>query len=296
MRPIDGQTSSGVLRRVTAVNICVLVRVYNRLADLEVCLEAIRVHWRLHRYHVVVLSNGRRDGYPLPANLGPRVAMAVECDASIGHVAGTSRMLLEGIHHIPGDCDYTVLLEADTWVHTDSVLDRYLALMNVTGAVWASAEWVEKFQSLAVDCALVRSSFVRDHPEVFEFSAHAEYHVARHLADQRVRFLYMREHMPVHVPRVMRMFDTGSHGRFRCFPAGAMVTHHIEELPGGLAEKKQLANATLGRVEYAVAGREWVRREHRRLVWLQRLARLAPRSAWLRPKRRPPAAWFRNGG
>lgn len=278
------------------MNICVLVRVYNRLADLAVCLEAIRTHWRLHRYHVVVLSNGRRDGYPLPAHLGSPVAVAVECDAGLGHVAGNSRLLLEGVRHIPGDCDYTVLLEADTWVHTDSVLDRYLGRMKTTGAVWASAEWVEKFQSLAVDFALVRSSFVRDHPDVFEFPAHAEYHVAKHLADRRVPFLHMREHMPVHVPRAMRMFYAGSRGRFRCFPAGAMVTHHVEDLPGGLAEKKRLANATLGRMEYAVAGHEWVRREHRKLVWLQRLARLAPRSAWFRPKRLPPAAWVRDAG
>ena len=191
------------------MNICVLVRVYNRLADLAVCLEAIRTHWRLHRYHVVVLSNGRRDGYPLPAHLGSPVAVAVECDAGLGHVAGNSRLLLEGVRHIPGDCDYTVLLEADTWVHTDSVLDRYLGRMKTTGAVWASAEWVEKFQSLAVDFALVRSSFVRDHPDVFEFPAHAEYHVAKHLADRRVPFLHMREHMPVHVPRAMRMFYAG---------------------------------------------------------------------------------------
>jgi hypothetical protein len=229
------------------VNICVLVRVYNRLADLEVCLDAIRLHWRRHRFHVVVLSNGGRDGYPLPERLGPSVAGVVECDAGTGHVSGNSGLLLEGIRHIPADCEYTVLLEADTWVHSDAVLDGYLARMHATGAVWASAEWVEKFRSLAVDFALVRSSYVRDHPDLLTFKAHAEYHVAKYLTDRRMPFLHIREHMPVHVPRVMRPFHQESNGRFRCFPAGAMVTHHIEDLPGGLTEKKQLANATLQR-------------------------------------------------
>ena len=65
-----------------------------------------------------------------------------------------------------------------------------------------------------------------------------------------------------------------------------MVTHHIEELPNGIEEKKRLANAALGRREFETGDETGIRREHRRLVWLRRLAKITPRTTWYRRKRR----------
>lgn len=268
------------------MDVCVLIRVYDRLADLPVCLDAIARHWQRHHYHVIVASNGRADGHPLPPQIASRVAVVVDCDDNAGHVAGSGALLRAGLRHVPAGCRYTVLLEADAWLHTDVVLDRYIQLMTATGAVWASGVWVEKYGSLAVDVAVAQSAMVRAHPGLFDFSARAERHVAAYLAARRLPPLHLREHMPVHVPAVLRPFHSEPRGRFRCFPEGALVTHHLEDLPGGLTEKMQWANATLGRREYDVPDLGDLARVHRRLVWRQRLARLAPRSSWFRRRRR----------
>ena len=142
---------------------------------------------------------------------------------------------------------------------------------------------------LAIDCAAVESAFLRDHPGLVTFTSRAELHVARYLAAARAPILHITEHMPVHVPRVLRPLVPAPQGRFRCFPAGAMVTHHVEDLTGGIAEKQRWANATLGRREYDVPGCEHLARDHRKLVWLQRLARIVPRSSWVMKPRRVPA-------
>ena len=47
------------------MDVCLVVRVHDRVADLRVCLDAVRRHWRRHRYHVVVASNGRAAGHPV---------------------------------------------------------------------------------------------------------------------------------------------------------------------------------------------------------------------------------------
>jgi hypothetical protein len=275
------------------MDVCVLVRVHSRMADLEVCLRAIRGHWHRHSYRVIVLSTGRHDGFAVPPSVAAAGVDIVEIDQNPGHVAGTSLLLQEGVAHVPEGCRYTILLEADTWVHDDEVLDAYISRMNDGGAVWASAEWVEKLGSLAIDCAIVQSAFLRGHPGLITFSSRAELHVARYMAGARAPVLRVPEHMPVHVPRVLRRLVPAPQGRFRCFPAGAMVTHHVEDLAGGIAEKQRWANATLGRMEYDVPGCEHLARDHRRLVWLQRLARIVPRSSWIRTGRRAVAPLLR---
>ncbi len=272
------------------MDVCLVVRVHDRVADLRVCLDAVRRHWRRHRYHVVVASNGRAAGHPVPPDLAGSVQDVVECDTAPGHVAGAGALLRAAIPRVPPACAYTVLLEADAWVHTDAVLDRYLQRMAATGAVWASAVWVEKYGSLAVDVAVAQSALLRDRAGLLDFTAHAERHVAAYLAAHRLPALHLREHMPVHVPAVLRPFCPEPRGRFRSFPDGALVTHHVEDLPGGIVEKMQRANATLGRREYDVADPGDLARAHRRLVWRQRIARLAPRSAWFRQRRSPEAA------
>jgi len=271
------------------MDVCVLIRVHSRMADLEVCLRAIRRHWHRHRYRVIVLSAGRPDGFLVPSSVASTGAEVIEIDSNPGHVAGTSLLLQEGMAHVPEGCRYTILLEADTWVHDDEVLDACIGRMNDGGAVWASAAWVEKLGSLAIDCAAVESAFLRDHPGLVTFTSRAELHVARYLAAARAPILHITEHMPVHVPRVLRPLVPAPQGRFRCFPAGAMVTHHVEDLTGGIAEKQRWANATLGRREYDVPGCEHLARDHRKLVWLQRLARIVPRSSWVMKPRRVPA-------
>jgi glycosyltransferase involved in cell wall biosynthesis len=43
--------------------ISILVRVYDRLEDLEICLKLIRENWKINDYEVIVISNGKTKGY-----------------------------------------------------------------------------------------------------------------------------------------------------------------------------------------------------------------------------------------
>src|ERR1051326_6685570 len=160
-----------------ALDICILLRVYSRLEDLAVCVEAMKRHWTRHRYRIIVVGNGQRDGYRIPREIAADVHEVIELDANYGHQGGSRQLLLEGARHIPADCSFTVLLEADTWVFTDALVDKYVRRMIAEGLVWSSAEWVEKWFSLALDFAIVDSRFLRDQPALFDFPRHGECYV-----------------------------------------------------------------------------------------------------------------------
>jgi hypothetical protein len=277
---------------------CVLLRVHERMADLEVGLEIIRKHWHRGPYHVLVVSNGLSRRIPVPDGARRLADQVLELDDNPGHMRGTSQLLQAGIAAVPAHCRWTVLLEADTWIFDDAVLRRCMEQMERQRRVWASAIWVEKFYSLALDAAIVETAFARDHPTLFEFreppGPEAWVHEELQRAGQQP--LYIREHMPVHVPAAMRRFHNPFGGRFRTFVGARMVTHHVEDLPGGLLEKKRIANHVLGRREFDVPWDDDLPRRQRRLRLEESLRRWVPRSTWFRKRRwrtlqvRPPAA------
>lgn len=263
-----------------------LVRVFDRIEDLRVCLGVIDAWWTSGPYYKLVVGNGRAGGFPIPPDAAALADEVIELDANPGHRGGSSQLLLAALARVPDDCRYTVLLEADTWIFTDAVLRRYMKLMDERDAAWASAEWIEKHWSLALDAAVVRTSYAKGNPGIFDFPTQAESWVANCLLDGGQRFLYIREHMPVHRPRAMRTTYDVYGGRFRSFPAGRMVTHHIADLENGLEAKKLKANICVGERVFDVGDEEVIAREHRRLRRVNALARICPRSRWLRKKAR----------
>jgi len=266
--------------------IAVLLRVHDRMADLAVCVDLIRKHWKQEPYHLVVVSNGLAAGHPLPASVRAAADHCVELARNSGHLRGNAQLLLTGLRHIPAACRYTVLLEADTWVFSDALVQKYARRLAAAHAVWASAEWIEKCWSLGLDFAVVETAYLQAHPATFNFTADAESWVCHRLRAEGRRFLYITENMPVHQPKVLKFFLERHGGRFRSFPRAGMVTHHVEDLPHGLESKKYLANVCLGRREFPLGDAQVIRREHRRLRLLMALATCAPRSSWYRPKRR----------
>jgi hypothetical protein len=263
----------------------VLVRVFDRIEDLRVCLSVIDKHWTGGAYYKLVVGNGQAAGFPVPQDVAAQADRVIELNANPGHRSGSSQLLLAGLDHVPDDCRHTILLEADTWIFTDTVLRKYMKLMDARRAVWASAEWIEKHWSLALDAAIVRTSYAKEHPGIFDFRAQAESWVAGYLLDDRQRFVTIREHMPVHRPRAMKTSYDVYGGRFRSFPAGQMVTHHIADLDHGLETKKLKANICLGRRVFDVGGDAEIAREHRRLRRIAALARVCPRSRWFKTRR-----------
>jgi len=177
----------------------------------------------------------------------------VELTHNAGHLSGNAQLILAGLPHIPASCRYTVLLEADTWVFSDALVQAYARRLAAGSAVWASAEWIEKHWSLGLDFALAETAYLQAHPEVFHFTTDAESWVCNRLRDEGRRFLYLTENMPVHQPKFLKFFGRHHGGRFRSFPRAGMVTHHVEDLPHGLETKQYLANVCLGRRDFPSA-------------------------------------------
>src|SRR5258708_7460206 len=103
----------------------VLLRVHDRMADLAVCVDLIRKYWTRDRYHLVVVSNGLSEGHLLPEVVRTAADHCVELAHNSGHLHGNAQLVLAGLPHIPAACRYTVLLEADTWVFSDELVQTY---------------------------------------------------------------------------------------------------------------------------------------------------------------------------
>jgi hypothetical protein len=215
------------------------------------------------------------------------VDQVVELQSNPGHLEGTSQLLQAGIAAVPEACRWTVLLEADTWIFDDTLLRRCMQRLEQEQRVWASAIWMEKYFSLALDAAIVETAFAQGHPDLFAFreppGPEAWVHEALHRAGQEP--LYIEEHMPVHVPAALRHFYNPYGGRYRTFVRARMITHHVEDLPGGLLEKKRIANQVLGRREFDVPWDDDWRQCQQRLRVEESLRRWVPRSTWFRKRR-----------
>ncbi len=79
------------------MNITILIRVYDRLEDLKICIEAIRKHWNLNEYYILVVSNGKAGGFLIPENIKKISDKVIELPTNSGHIKGNSQLLSRGI-------------------------------------------------------------------------------------------------------------------------------------------------------------------------------------------------------
>lgn len=264
--------------------ICILIRVYNRVEDLKYCIDIIRDTWKSNNYFIIVVSNGKKDGYYIDNNTISKIDLLVEVDNNIGHFNGNSQLLHAGLEHIPNNCDYTVILEADTWMYSDHLIDKYIEKLVAQNAIWASAQFFRYVVNLATDFAIIKTEFIKSNTEIFTFSVTPEYYVANYLVDNNYKFIYIKENMPVNLPRYIKSFPFAPTGRFFSFPKGNMVTHHIETLAKGMLEKKQYFNIVANKSYFTVADKRsyrWIRFKMK-LAFL--LSFLLPYKGWIRKK------------
>ncbi|MEO6148920.1 MAG: glycosyltransferase family 2 protein [Mucilaginibacter sp.] len=233
-------------------NVCVLIRVYNRIEDLRHTVEIIRNTWTLFNYHIIVVANGKKKGFVVDAETRNKVDLVIELEENAGHLLGNSQLLLNGVPAIPNNCKYTVILEADTWLYKDVLIKKYVDKLNHTGNVWASARWYDKLFSVATDIAVIQTQFIKTEPQVFEFSVFPEYYIAEYLIDHHKGYTFITENMPVHLPGYIKNYPYTTERRFNVYPKSKMVTHHFEDLPGGLEEKKFLFNAIVGQEYFKI--------------------------------------------
>ncbi|NDV67854.1 hypothetical protein [Dysgonomonas sp. 25] len=225
--------------------IAILIRVYDRIEDLKYNLRIIADTWKSNDYYVIVVSNGKSNGYIIPEECKPLIDKLIVLEENAGHRKGNSQLLLEGIQHIPEESDYTLILEADTWLYGDAVISKYTNLLaQSVDIVWASADWLDKWHALGTDYAIIESGYLRKNPQLFNFEIFPEFHIANYLRDTQVGYLYITENMPVHVPSYVRKYPyiPNKEGRFYIFPKSRMVTHHVEWLKGGMEQKKRYFN------------------------------------------------------
>ncbi|MDH6353917.1 hypothetical protein M2132_000237 [Dysgonomonas sp. PH5-45] len=243
--------------------IAVVIRVYDRVEDLKYNLRVIADTWYENSYYIIVVSNGKNSGYLIDASLSKYIDKLIVLDENEGHLKGNSQLLREGVKHIPSDSDFCIILEADTWIYTDTVITKYARKLAHSGVVWASAGWYDKYYSLAVDFALIKACFVRNNPLLFDFVDYPECYIAEYLRDKNESFLLLNENMPTHIPSYLPRYpyiDDRKNKRFYVFPKSRMVTHHIEFLDRGMTRKKEYFNIVSG-IDYfketPVANKPW---------------------------------------
>jgi len=264
---------------------CIIIRVFNRVDDLRICIDLIRKFWIRNEYYVLIVSNGKYAGFDIPEEIRNAADNIIDLAENIGHLEGDQRLLKAGLQFIPDSCEYTILLQADTWIFDDELIDKYTTEMKNSSSVWSSAEWVEKYWSLAIDFAIAKTDFIKSNSGILDFEKHPEAWVCDYLMENGYKFLYIKECMPVHIPKFLRDLYNAYGGRFRSFPEAKMVTHHIEDLEGGIEEKMLLANICLGRKEFNIGDEAMIASGNRKLKKLIKLGMFLPRSKWFGGKK-----------
>ena len=260
--------------------VCVLIRVYNRTEDLQHCVEIIRDTWKLNNYYLLVVSNGVNDGYKIDYETETKVDCLIQLDSNVGHFNGNSQLLLEGLKFIPGDTKYTIILEADTWIYGDKLVDKYIKKLERENAVWASAQFFRYVLNLATDFAIINNDFIKSNQKIFTFSGTPEYYVAQYLLNNHYKFVYITENMPVNLPKYIKRYPYAPTGRFFSFLESKMVTHHTEELKGGMEDKKFEFNA-VSRTNYFKLDSKRSYRATRFALWFfSALSLLIPYKGW----------------
>ncbi len=229
------------------MKITVLIRVYDRIEDLKYNLQIISDTWKENDYYVIVVSNGRSKGYTIDEESLKLIDKLVDLEENAGHRKGNSQLLMEGAKFIPSDSQFTLILEADTWVYGDSIQSKYTKLLaERPNAVWASADWYDKYYALATDFSIIKTEFIREYPNIFNFELFPECHISNFLRDAKKDYIWITENMPVHVPSYVSWkypyVPNIKEGRFYLFPKSRTVTHHIEYLDRGMEKKKEYFN------------------------------------------------------
>lgn len=226
--------------------VAIIIRVYDRLEDLTNNLRIIIDTWSRYDYYIIVVSNGYNDGYIIDQFDHQFIDKLIVLESNSGHKKGNSQLLMEGIKYIPDDCLYTIILEADTWIYGDRLINTYIGELNEQkDKVWASADWYDKQYGLATDFAIIKTRYIKDNPNLFDFEQFPECYISNFLRDTKVGYIWIEENMPVHVPSYVPKYpyvNNSKEKRFYLFPYSKMVTHHIEYLKKGMEQKKRYFN------------------------------------------------------
>ena len=149
--------------------VCVAIRVYSRIEDLSYLVSIIKKTWRLFDYDIYIISNGASQGYSVPESVIPDAFKIISIQSNAGHQTGSSQLLL-AFHDNAclENYKYCVIIEADTWVYGDDIVDKYINKLKEIGAVYAGAQWYDNYCSLATDFAIIDCQYLIQNRAIFD--------------------------------------------------------------------------------------------------------------------------------
>ncbi len=266
----------------------VLLRVYNRISDLEVNIDLIRRCWQDGNYRIFIAANGLSDGFIVPQGVQD-VTTVFDLGDNPGHKSGASQLLSTGLRNIPDEYEFVVTLEADTWILSEKIVTKYLGQMrNDEKIVWAGANWVDKFHSAAIDFAIVRVDFFKQNLNLLQFDRmdSIESRLFNDIHKAGMKVLNIKETYPTHIPKAMPFAVQASGRRRRAFPSVPMVTHHLEDLKGGLDEKVRIACQTAGYKIFEDARKNTTLKIYRAAYrFYEKVLQIVPKSRWLKGRK-----------
>ena len=265
------------------MRICVGIRVYSRILDLIEVVGIIKSTWITNDYDIFIVSNGEGAGYILPDYIKEAAYKVVSLNSNTGHQKGSSQLLQALYDNVNFETyDYCIILEADTWIYGDGIINKYIRRLQEKKAVYAGAQWYDNYCSLATDFAIIDSAFLRDNRGLFVFSDFAECHMANYVLDHNQKYIYILENTYPNLPGYLTSvhYPYTSKGRFNCFPYSKTVTHHIESLKGGIEEKKRLFNIVSQTNYFNINKKTWLQAEFYCMKLFFNISRLLFRKSW----------------
>jgi hypothetical protein len=269
--------------------IAVVIRVYNRVEDLENNIKIINSLWKNNNYDIFIVFNGQSAGYFLTQYIYDNASKVVNLTNNAGHLKGNSQLLIEGIQNIDNllNYDFLLILEADTWLMQDDIISKYSNILKDSDAVWASSLWVESKYSLGLDFAIIKTDFILEHYKVlFNFQENPEMWIAEYLMFTNHNHIAIQELMPVHRPSIIKTLYNADQGRLRIFPKAKMLTHHVENLEGGIKSKKELANIMYKNIFFHTSSRVNHNFQYNKYLFFHTLLKYLPRSSWFKKKKK----------
>ncbi len=264
-------------------NIAVIIRVYSRVEDTRELVHIIKNNWKQNNYSLFIIHNGASDGYLLDEDLANYTDI-LEVTTNSGHRTGARDLVKGGYNYIKkrDDFDYLLFVESDFWIFDDKLIQNAIQ----SDKDLATTIWIEKRKSLGVDFFLVKKSFIDTYPNILDWDKSPETDMRDQFNKSCGKLHIFKELRPIHAPSLMRkMFKnifSPTHyegGRFRIFRKAKAISHHIEDLPNGMSDKKSIANAVFG-YDYFETSTKYS------LTFLdkyaQRIAEYFPQASWFK--------------
>ena len=235
--------------------VVILLRCFSRIDDAVINVRDLLSKFSAYNYCIVVVTNGDAKGFIYPQGQGEYFVLRIPDQDNDFHASGDAYLFRRGLEyaHAQG-FQFAICLTSDTWLLNEALLKKYLSLLIAGKHQWISSQWTTPHEA-GLDLVLLNVPFAIEQQLIWPKGVPPEtwiYQKLKTLGPQ----IYgrIREIFPIEYPRHLWRAGFDPSGAFHCdlrvmyFPRAAVVTHHTESLPLGMASKKRYANDCVGRL------------------------------------------------